>query len=30
MIIAKKVEGYWSVGFAKAGKWYFIDMATGK
>jgi len=30
LIIARKVEGYWSVDFAKAGKWYFIDMATGK
>jgi len=29
-IIARKVEGYWSVDFAKAGEWYFIDMATGE
>jgi len=30
LIIAKHVDGYWSLDFAKAGKWYFIDMALGK
>ena len=30
-VIAEKVEGYWSVDFAKSDKgWYFIDMALGE
>ena len=29
-VVAERVEGYWSVDFAKAGEWYFIDMATGE
>ena len=30
-VIARRVEGYWSVDFAmSSGKWYFIDMAIGE
>jgi len=30
-VIAERVEGYWSVDFAKTSRgWYFIDMTLGK